>query len=203
MQFQYTLVTLVLITCLASCQPKKNKEQSAQNTETPSHGMTINGHGSSMAGHGITLPQDKIILSNLTLNIPDGWKNEMPSSNMRVAQLSLIENPEIQIAVFFFGEQDLAQENIDRWKGQFSKVDDFEKLKPDNKDVLAVKILGTLKKTTTPMSQEYVDTPDQGTLAAIVPSETGPYYLKVSATKAEIQALEMGFMALLNSIQAE
>lgn len=142
-------------------------------------------------------------LANITLKIPEGWKQEQPDSKMRVAQLFIEKLPEYKIAVFFFGEQDMINENIERWKGQYSELESFEELPVNNKAIKAVKLEGTFKKKDFPMAPDYTETPGYGTLAAIVPSDMGPYYLKISAPQDIINGHSQKFIALLNSYSTE
>lgn len=136
-------------------------------------------------------------LGDITLQVPQGWKKEKPSSQMRVAQLALSAHPEIKMAIFYFGEQDMIEQNISRWRGQFTKEDSFTELPADNSTTRAVKILGTYKKKPFPMAEEFKDVPDYGVLAAIVVSSTGPYYLKIEAPKSIIEQNQSSFLEML------
>lgn len=196
MHIKSLLFALTIISFLASCTTKNKNERQKESASTIHQPSQTNAKiDKSDAG--------KIMLNNLSISLPNGWKKDVPSSNMRVAQISYIENPAIEIAVFFFGEKDMANENIERWKGQFTKIDDFSTLKTENESIITVKIIGSLKKKAFPMAQEFTETPDQETLAAIVPSKSGPYYFKVSASKDEISSIEKDFVNLLNSLEIE
>ncbi len=140
-----------------------------------------------------------IQLDNIQLNVPEGWEKVTPTSSMRVAQMNLKSDPSIQMTVFFFGEQDMIQQNIDRWKGQFTQLTEFTELSSQKPEVSAVKILGTFKQKARPMASDFTEAPGYGTLAAIVPSKSGPYYIKLSAPEAIILSQENGFMQMLDS----
>lgn len=149
-----------------------------------------------------TTSEEILELANFSLSIPNGWKQEAPSSRMRVAQLFFEEAPNHKIAVFFFGSQDMVDENIKRWRDQFTKEDGFKELSIDKNTISAVKIMGTFKKKDFPMATDYTEAPDYGTLAAIIPSNMGPYYFKLSAPKEIIEAEEENFIKMLNSHKA-
>lgn len=140
-------------------------------------------------------------LANFTMSIPEGWKQEAPSSRMRVAQLYIEEASNNKITVFFFGSQEMVDENIQRWREQFTREDDFKEMTLTNNSISAVKIIGTFKKKDFPMATDYTETPGYGTLAAIVPSNMGPYYFKLSAPKEIIEAEEASFIEMMNSFK--
>ncbi len=144
-----------------------------------------------------------LVLNNATFAIPEGWKKVNPTSQMRIAELALEDTPGEMVAVFHFGEQDMKQQNIDRWKGQFTEIESYEELPCKVKQITALKITGTYKKKAFPMAQDFTATPGYGTLAAIVPAENGPYYLKLDAPVEVIDKEQARFIAFLNSFQAQ
>ena len=169
------------IIVMASCKPGNTTKQS-KITETK-----------------VTSNKERILLSNFSLQIPKGWEQEQPNNNMRVAQLSYTSNSDYKIAVFYFGQQDMVTDNIERWKNQFIELESKDELVLSVKAISSVKLLGTFKKKPFPMSQEFIATANYGTLAAIVPSEEGPYYFQISAPKEFILEHEQDFIDLLNS----
>lgn len=140
-------------------------------------------------------------LSNFTLAIPSEWTQEQASSQMRVTQFALNKTPEHKVVISFFGNNDsMIKANIERWKSQFSEQDSYETLKVENNNnIIAIKILGTYKLKSFPMAQDFTETPNYGVLAAIVPSEEGPYYLKLTAPKNIIEEETARFIEVLNS----
>lgn len=141
-------------------------------------------------------------LANFTLQLDEKWEEEDASNSMRVTQFKLKEHPEQKIVVSYFGDMDnKVEENIDRWKNQFSDLKSFSELDLLFEDITALKILGTFKKKPFPMAQNFVDTPNYGTLAAIIPSNEGPYFLKLTATKEIIEEQEDAFIGVLNSYE--
>lgn len=146
--------------------------------------------------------QDKQLLqfANFTLQLNNDWEKEPPSNAMRVAQFKLKAYPNYQLVVSYFGNtNNNISENVERWKKQFSQVENYYELKPNMKAITAVKIQGTYKNQPFPMSQEFVDEPAYGMLAAIIPSNEGPYFLKFTAPDSIIEKQERNFVEALNS----
>ncbi len=142
------------------------------------------------------------LLSENKIKVPEGWEREMPTEPLRLLQLNHKTNVDFKIAIFFFGEQNLNEANISRWKNQFSELKEFEKLDIHNQAVsAAIKITGTFKKKAFPMAKDFTEVPDYGTLAAIIPSADGPFYIKLSAPLTFINQEETQFTTMLNSIE--
>ena len=142
----------------------------------------------------------QVQLANFTLQLPDGWEKEAPSNTMRIAQFRLKNNPEYQVVVSYFGDMDnKVDDNIARWKNQFTKIDNYTELETAIKGITAVKILGTFKKKPFPMAQDFVEEEGFGALAAIVPSNEGPYFLKLTAPAGVINEQVANFIEMLNS----
>lgn len=137
-----------------------------------------------------------INLSNKQLKIPEGWEQAAPSNNMRYAQLQKIGSPEVQIAIFYFGPQDMKEQNISRWKGQYSKIETYEELTVPSPEVTAIRILGTYKQKPFPMAKSYTEVENFGTLAAIVNSTDGPYYLRLDSKNELIKDFTNNFLAM-------
>src|SRR5919204_5125099 len=60
-------------------------------------------------------------LDGLRSTAPASWKEEPPANQMRLAQFKLpkVDGKEDATLVIFKGISGSAQQNIDRWKGQF------------------------------------------------------------------------------------
>lgn len=180
MKYIYILVAVVgLISCKSEDNSNKNKIGQQANSER----------------------DERLVLGDIGLNIPSGWHSEVPENKMRVAQLSYVKSPSYKLAVFYFGEQDMVDANIERWKNQFTKLESEESIALDVEGIVTLKLQGTYKKKPYPMSQDFVEAPDYAMLAAIVPTSEGPYYLKISAHKEFILEIEQDFLGLLNSYE--
>ena len=103
------------------------------------------------------------------------------------------------LSIFVIVKTNMIKANIDRWKSQFTEQDSYDDLKFSDKNITGVKILGTYKLKSFPMAQDYTDTPDYGVLAAIVPSDEGPYFFKLTAPKSIIEEELTRFTEVLNS----
>ena len=138
-------------------------------------------------------------LSNITLTAPDGWEREKPASSMRVVQYKLKSDPETKIVGFFFGQQDMVRENIDRWKGEFKELQDSKEEDLVGGNVNMITLEGIYGVKHFPMSEESTPTPDYMVLAAIVKSSEGPYYFKVFAPSKILKKEMENFKKFLNS----
>ena len=147
----------------------------------------------------------------IAFKVPGEWEVQRPKSSMRRAQLSArgAAGP-AELIVFYFGPQGAgsAQENVDRWIGQFTKPDgspvsDAKKSssKVSGFDVTKVDVTGRFSGMGAAGQQQAPQT-DQRLIAAILNTDGGPYYFKFlgpSATVAENGAI---FDKLLASIVA-
>lgn len=139
-------------------------------------------------------------IANFTLQLSPNWEKEPPSNNMRVAQFKLIQHSEYELVLSYFGNMDNQEEaNINRWKKQFSVLEEYTELELSKENLRAIKLTGTFKKKAFPMAQDYDETPNYGTLAAIIPSSEGPYFLKLTAPKEIIEEQNEVFIEVLNS----
>jgi len=139
-------------------------------------------------------------LADFSLQIPDSWHEETASNSMRVTQFSLKNHPEYEVVVSYFGNNaNMVEANIQRWKGQFTEQEEYQELDVNNKELTGIRILGTFKLKAFPMAQDFTETPDYGTLAAILPSKEGPYYLKLTAPGDVIKAETPTFIKVLNT----
>ena len=149
------------------------------------------------------ITQGSFVLANFTLKIPETWAEETASNSMRVTQFRLKNDSEYEVVVSYFGNsENMVKANIERWKEQFAVQESYTELELKNKNITGVKILGTFKLKTSPMAQEFTETPNYGTLAAILPSNEGPYFLKLTAPAEVIEAETEVFINVLNSYKS-
>lgn len=202
------LIFLLTVIILASCADKvEQKEAEAE----PMGGMP-SGHPpmggmdalSELSDDAPSFdPENPVLeLSNIKLTAPDSWLREKPSSSMRVVQYSLKSSPEHKVVGFFFGEQDLVKENIDRWKAEFEELQNSKEEELANGNVTMVTLEGVYGVKHFPMSEEYTPTPDYMVLAAIVKSNEGPYYFKIFAPSKILSKEIDNFKKFLNSYLA-
>lgn len=203
---KYFLMILSMGFMLISCG-EKQEEKMPESAETQQQGDP---HAGVMPGHGDlnSLTDNKqnseefkdpiVKISGVELTTPDAWLREAPSSSMRILQFALKSDNALKVTGFFFGEQDLVQENIDRWKNEFTKIssDKNEKL---NNDITFIILEGTYKLKPFPMAQETTPTDGYMVLAAIVPTPEGPYYFKVYGPKDKLNSEIANFKKFLST----
>ncbi|MDZ7774435.1 MAG: hypothetical protein U5L09_01880 [Bacteroidales bacterium] len=64
-----------------------------------------------------------------------------------------------------------------------------------------VEIDGAFKVKPFPMAQEFTETPGYKMLAAIIPSNEGPYFFKVTAPAKQMNMLKPEFLEFLQSYE--
>ena len=141
---------------------------------------------------------DILKLADFTMTVPASWNKVESSSKMRMLEF---ENPETKsnIAGFYFGEREkMVEANIERWRGQFVEQKGFDREKFDDGQIF-VKISGVYKKKTNPMAQQFTEAPGYKTLAAIIPSNKGPYFFKVVGEKENVDKVEEAFVSFIRS----
>lgn len=203
---KYFLLILSVAILFVSCGEKqevKEPENVEAHQESDPHAGVMPGHGDLNAltdsGQNSEEFKDPIVkISGIELTTPDGWQREAPSSSMRILQFALKADNSLKVTGFFFGEQDLVKENIDRWKNEFTQIsnDKEEKL---NNDITFITLEGTYKLKPFPMAQETTPTDGYMVLAAIVPTPEGPYYFKVYGPKDKLNSEIGNFKKFLAS----
>lgn len=180
-----TIIPIVLIALLISACNSKKIPKDAKIVEPKSMSVTSTA---------------SVTLANFSLTIPDGWQEVPVANSMRIKQFKINKYPDFEVVFSYFGNTDnMIEENITRWRGQFSKEDEYVELELQNKIPTGIKLLGTYKSKPFPMAEEFTESPGYGMLAAILPSNEGPYFIKFTAPKEIIGDQESNFIDLLNS----
>ena len=113
--------------------------------------------------------------------------------------------------LFFFGKGQggSAEQNVDRWTGQFTQPDG----KP-SKDaaVVTIRTVNGLKQTSVDVAGTYKPAPMGGAggaakpgwrlLAAVVEGDGGPWFWRLTGPEATVAAAKPQFEALLASLEA-
>lgn len=155
-------------------------------------------------------PNGMLDAGDIAFSVDGPWKVQPPKSSMRRAQLSAEgEKGPAELVVYYFGPQGAgsAQDNIDRWVGQFSGADG----KPvENPAVVQsdktgftttrVEVAGNFSNSMTPGAAPSMM--EQRMIAAIVETKGGPYYFKFVGPDATVAAHSKAFDAVLASIVA-
>ena len=203
---KYFLMIVAVAVFTISCsetKEEKQPEQAATQQEADPHAGVMPGHGDLNAltdnnANSEEFKDPQVKISGVELTTPDGWIREAPSSSMRILQFALKSDNSLKVTGFFFGEQDLIKENIDRWKNEFAKIDSDKEEKLNN-DITFIVLQGTYKLKPFPMAQETTPTEGYMVLAAIVPTPEGPYYFKVYGPKDKLNSEIANFKKFLAS----
>jgi hypothetical protein len=151
-------------------------------------------------------------LGSVAFKVPDTWQVQAPRSSMRRAQLVANgKQGSAELIVFYFGPQGAgsAQDNIDRWVGQFRNADgspvtdpSITKGEANGLKVTRVEAAGQYSNTMAQPGQEAPPASNQRLIAAIVESSNGPYYFKFVGPDATVTEHRQAIDALLASIVA-
>ena len=191
---------------------------------TGAHPGAANPHGNSGDPHaGLGLPpagstgQDPVLtdtgmldIGAIAVKVPGAWRVEPPKSSMRKAQMVAEgDKGPAELVVFYFGEQGAgsAQENIERWVGQFTNADgtpvtdvDLKNLEINGHKVSRIEVAGRYANNMAMQGQEQPPRDDQRLIAAIVSTVSGPYYLKFLGPSATVIEQSAALDELLGSI---
>jgi hypothetical protein len=131
---------------------------------------------------------DLVDVGGLKFKAPGGWEFEHPASSMRRAQFGVQgKNGTAGLVVYFFGNQGAgsAQDNIDRWVGQFKKADGtpVTAAKPVERQIAGLKatqieVAGTYAAGMGSGAPERQSQTGQRMIATIVETPSGPFYFK-------------------------
>ena len=152
-------------------------------------------------------------LGGISVQTPEGWREEKPSSSMRRGQWKIGSgDSELELVVFFFGSTGAGsvEKNLARWYGQFTQPDGSaskDAAKVNQKTVAGfpvtrVELGGRYVAEVRPGGGKRHDIPDYYMLAAIVEAKTGAYYFKMVGPEKAMMAARAGFDAMLDSVKA-
>jgi hypothetical protein len=155
--------------------------------------------------------EETIEAAGITFDRPASWVIEIPSSQMRLAQMRLpgdAGNAELTVFCFGTGQGGPIQANIDRWVGQFENADSpgmsvessTETVERDGLTVHTVTARGTYTPLMGPMMRGEEPFPGYALHGVIV--EGGPegtVFVKVTGPEATIEENRGGLEALARS----
>ncbi len=157
-------------------------------------------------------PGETVDVGAIAFVPPAQWKFERPSSQMRRAQLKAPgADGDAELVVYFFGGGGAgsAQDNIDRWVGQFRNKDGspIADVKPTEQKVgdfkvTRVEVAGQYSGGMDPRGQQQPGKSNQRLIATIVETPTGPYYFKFVGPNASVAENREAFDQLVASIEA-
>lgn len=152
--------------------------------------------------------------AGLRYTVPDGWTRVPAASDVRAAQYRIPGVPDAthdgELVLFHFGQGQggSAEDNLQRWYGQFTQPDG----RP-TKDVavVTVRTVRGLKVTAVELPGIYRPAPMGGAgtgprpgwrlLGAVVEGGRGPWFFRATGPDATIAAAREAFDALLSSLE--
>lgn len=150
----------------------------------------------------------------LTWSAPGGWIEEVPRSAMRKAQFRLPKiagDPEdATLVVFYFhGEGGSVNANLQRWYGQFTQPDGraskevakVSKSEVNGLNQTIVDLSGTYLFKTTPMAPTSTEKPNFRMLAAVVESNSGPWFVKMVGPQKTVTHWEDSFYHFMKTFK--
>ncbi|MBI4971242.1 MAG: hypothetical protein HZC17_05330 [Candidatus Omnitrophica bacterium] len=147
-------------------------------------------------------------VAGVTFSAPSAWKETQPSSSMRTYQFDIPgkANQNAELAVFYFGQGQGGniQGNIERWKGQFTKLDSEQTNPKTINDLKVTEVLfqGTYQLSGGPMMMAQGDpVKDYALLGAIIEAPQGVVFLKMIGPKDTVNSSKSDFEALLNGLK--
>jgi len=130
------------------------------------------------------------------------WVAQEVTSSMRAGQLTYeqksqyLENVEVVVYYFGQGQGGGIDANINRWVGQFQGTPEkkIEKKTLGSREVIFLTATGTyMQSSGGPFSGKKTEAPDSMMLAAILPSEKGAVFLKLTGPKKSVEAMKKAF----------
>jgi hypothetical protein len=150
-------------------------------------------------------------VSEFTFTYAKPWLRQQAASSMRAGQFLYEQKAEgledVELVVFFFGAGGGGgiQANIDRWLGQFEGTPESktEERELGDKKVVFLTANGTFLESPAgagPFSgAPKTAKPDYTMLAAILPSEQGDVFIKVTGPAKSVEAMREAFDAFVAS----
>jgi hypothetical protein len=153
--------------------------------------------------------------AGLRFYVPGEWARVPAPSDMRAAQFRVPHREgdaeDGELVLFYFGEGKggSADQNLDRWTGQFTQPDG----KP-SKDarVVTIRTVNGLKETSVDVAGSYQPAQMGGAsadvksgwrlLAAVIEGPGGPWFWRLTGPDATVKAAKPQFEALLSSLQS-
>lgn len=150
----------------------------------------------------------------LIWDVPSGWTERTPSSNMRLAQYAVPgSGGDGECVVFYFGpgQGGPPLANAQRWAGQFSQPDEsssLEKMTMRELDVAALELVlvevtgiydGGMTTGPTPPTPK----PGWMLLGGIAAGPDAPWFFKLTGPQATIEENKDAFVGMLRSIRQE
>ncbi len=139
---------------------------------------------------------------DLTLNVPESWKQEEPTSSLRLTQFQIPasegDKEAAELTVFNFGGGGSVEDNVKRWINQFEPKDrEVKILTGDGRQgkYILTDISGTYNKPDgPPILRKTIPASNYRVMSVILVIEMkGVYYLKVTGPKKTVSDARKAF----------
>jgi hypothetical protein len=147
-------------------------------------------------------------------NVPPGWTEQRPSSNMRIAQYA-VDGPAGpgECVVFYFGPNQGGDPmaNAQRWAGQFSQPDGrpsvelmtMTEIEGTRLPVRVVEVTGTYEGGMTMSQEPFEAKTGYMLLGGIADGPDAPWFFKFTGPEETIRAQRDAFLELMTSVRVE
>jgi hypothetical protein len=143
-----------------------------------------------------------LLIAELTFAPPKSWKESTPTSMMRKAQYAV---GDAEVIIYYFGldQGGTAEQNIERWKSQFTggPAPSVEKKKIGGLDTTVLDIRGTY--TVPEFMQNKGDKPEAKKgwrmIAAVFETKEGRYFVRLIGPEKTVEGAKKDFDAFLAS----
>ena len=146
-------------------------------------------------------------VQNITYKLPDSWIANISDKQFRLLELSLIDGSDFNV-VLFANIQGTADQNIQRWIGQFKKDELLEdnvlvqKDSLDNKYITLLEMYGTYEvPNMANPSQEKVIKNDYGLLGGVIEFPNSLYFIKAVGINSIISENSDNYREFVYSIR--
>jgi hypothetical protein len=150
----------------------------------------------------------------LIWDLPAGWTEGTPSSNMRLAQYAVPgSGGDGECVVFYFGPGQGGDPvaNAQRWAGQFSQPDEsnsldkmtMQELDGGALELTLVEVTGTYNGGMTMSPEPAAPEPGWMLLGGIATGPDAPWFFKLTGPQATLEENRDSFVEMLRSIRQE
>lgn len=211
------LLFMTMVVLLSGCSggsdqaPAGSAPPPAQvNADRPADTLPIPGQGGSLPpGHPPAGGSGALAWS-----VPEGWTEQPPSSNMRLAQY-VVDGPggPGECVVYYFGPNQGGDSmaNAQRWAGQFSQPDGrssvelmtMTEVEGSRVPVRVVEVTGTYEGGMTMSQQPFEPKVGYMLLGGIADGPDAPWFFKFTGPEETVRSQKESFLGMMTSIQLE
>ncbi len=210
-----SIYALSLLFLVSSCGGEDNAPKPAGQPPVDEHAG--HDHGPGEHGQGGTAstaaPRDGEAATRaagqpLVFEIQEGWSEEPPENNMRLAQFSLPaaegDSADAEVILSYFGPQGAGalDMNITRWCGAFSQPDGSQtrdKMQMSNRRVNGIAVSEYDIRGTYLGMRGGEQNADYRMIVALVESDHGPYYVKLTGPEKTVEKWLASFRSYVGS----